>query len=309
MANVVVTVLIVFRAPFGALKGCTKSNFDKQFRREPQRFALSPGDGLGSMGRPLYNGTVCGYKLQQLRFHPAALRSFSALTPRPTTMKFFVLVTLASMALAAPQCDIQAVDRCLQKRLPFVNNTMAASTPQALIEQCKQDREAIQCLIGYADLGCLKGDALQAYRFLIAGTAKESALRCQEGTERYDAYFEYIPCANKAGEEINKCMRRATAYVEAAASTGAARKSYTCCVFDCLATCLGDAVAEKCPDQPSVKQYFRNTIGSVSGKYLDGYCGAYSLGSKECKALPELNIGEPKYRTLYGALIEYLASK
>ncbi|XP_022696644.1 uncharacterized protein LOC111264775 [Varroa jacobsoni] len=220
-------------------------------------------------------------------------------------MKAFVVFAFASVALSAPRkCDIRAVDQCLGRALPFANNSMI----QDFEQKCMKGREGVNCLVDYAKAECLKGDALNALKLLLSGTASECALTCQPGTDNYDAYFKYMGCSNKYGELIHKCMRKATAYIEAAAiSGGPFRGSLTCCAFDCLSTCLGEAAEKQCPEQIGAKDYFQGVVKSVSGKFIAAQCGAYQLGAPECKNLPQLTIGEPKYTTIYGPLLEFLS--
>jgi len=223
-------------------------------------------------------------------------------------MKAFAVIALASVAMALPNCDVQIVDRCLTKVLPYANRTTLGATVLAVEEECQRDREAIKCLRNYAESGCVKGDALKAYRVLLSGTAQESALRCQEGTDRYEEYFRYIPCANKAGEAINRCMRQTTAYIEAAgAAGGSGRLPQTCCSFTRLSTCLGEAIGDKC--ELKAADYLRSILQGITGRFLDAQCGVYKLGAEECKTLPILTAGEPKFTTLYGPLVEFIAAQ
>ncbi|OQR74341.1 hypothetical protein BIW11_09146 [Tropilaelaps mercedesae] len=223
-------------------------------------------------------------------------------------MKVFAVIALASVAVALPNCDIQAVDMCLTKVIPYANRTSVGATSQAIEEECKKDREAVKCLQDYAESGCLKGDALKAYRHLVSGVAGESALRCQPGTERYDEYLSYVPCTNKAGEGLNRCLRQTSAYIEAAKTAGGTgRLPQTCCSFTKLALCFDEAIGDKC-DQKTI-DYLRSVQKGIFGMFLDAQCGAYNLNSEKCKALPVLPAGEPKYTTLFGPLLEFLTSQ
>lgn len=215
------------------------------------------------------------------------------------------------MALAAPQkCDVKALDLSLQKVVPYANVTKIGATPEALELDCVRERQGVKGLLGYADAGCFKGDALKSFKLLLAGTAAESALHCQPGTDRYAEYFKYVECSNKAGELINKCLRNATAYIEAAgAAGGSLRGPQTCCAFDCLANCLGEAVTKTCPEQPDAKDYLQGVVRGIAGSFLKAQCGTYQLGAPDCKKLPKLETAEPKYTTIYGPLLEYISSQ
>lgn len=214
----------------------------------------------------------------------------------------------ASVALAAPNCDVHAVDRCLTKVVPFANRTSLGVTPEGFVQECHGDREALKCLKSFAESGCVKGQAVHGFKALLTGTATESALRCQEGTERFEEYFQYVPCANKAGVALNRCMRQNTAYVEAAAGAGEFRVPQTCCSFTRLAACADAALAEAMCDAKT-SEYFRSVLYGITGRFLDASCGAFKLGAEECKTLPVLATGEPKYTTVFGPLVEFFASQ
>ncbi|XP_003743038.1 uncharacterized protein LOC100906062 [Galendromus occidentalis] len=224
-------------------------------------------------------------------------------------MKSFAVVALASVALAAPNCDISTIDKCLKKALPYSNRTSLGVTPEEIEKECKCDREAIACLLDYAESGCVKGDTELALRITIRGAAEESALRCQKGTARNADYLKYVSCVNKAGPKLNKCFRDTTSYIETAGRGGVGTGlPQGCCALGRLSTCIGGAAAAECG--ADAEMYVKNVFTGILGNFLDKSCGAYQAMSEKCQSIEILKTeGEPKFFTPVGAFFDIVKNE
>ncbi|XP_003744503.2 uncharacterized protein LOC100899845 [Galendromus occidentalis] len=218
------------------------------------------------------------------------------------------LVCTGALIAAAPRaCDPFVLDKCTAKVLFFAQNTTATVEPSEVAWACEQEKIAIECLKEH-NKNCVTGLAQGVSKLVIEGATQESDLKCEVGGPKNKDYYKYVPCINKNGRKLNKCMMDATKATEAATQVPAKeRVAQMCCGLHKLEACVVAATRETCDSKHA--NYVKGVIAGVAGDLLETVCAKFGPNTNSCKNLSPMKISRTqKYLTIIPPVVEVLQS-